>query len=153
MIRKYTFLLFLFCYFTNSAGAQHTASEFFGEANGTIGRRDKVNAIGFRTQNVTAPFFAALKKRFGNPRQGERFLIYSGYNKYWSKNKVIIRIGPSIDTGLDGSKTNTLFIFVETKNKNDLLKPNTASYKKIKKYFLSLFNKTIKNGKPDSFDQ
>lgn len=101
---------------------------------------------------MTTAFFDALHKRFSTLKSDDEFLQFSGYNKNWSKSKIIIRISSSIDINLDSSKTNTVFIFVETTNKYDLLKPTRTSYKKIVKYFFVLFNKTIKNGKLEDFN-
>ena len=152
MTKKYILVLFLFFILGRPLFAQDTTSEFYPKANGTIGNRAHVNAVSFRTQNVTAPFFKVLHKRFTTLKKDGEFLQFSGYNKNWSKSKIIIRISSSVDINLDNSKTNTVFIFVETTNKYDLLTPQRRSYKKIMKYFLALFNKTIKNGKLDKFD-
>ncbi|WP_460552898.1 hypothetical protein [Ferruginibacter profundus] len=152
MTIKRILTLFLFCILGQLLFAQDSTSKFYPEANGTIGNRTHVNALSFRTQNVTTPFFDALHKRFSTPKSDGEFLQFNGHNKNWSKNKIIIRTSSSIDINLDRSKTNTIFIFVETTNKYDLLKPTRTSYKKIVKYFWVLFNKTIKNGKSDNFD-
>ncbi len=131
--------------------AQLQKSEFYPEANGTIGKRTKVNALSFRTPNTTNAFYKSLNKRFGKPTIDGYFLLYSGYNKDWSKSKIIIRVRKSTDANLDGSKTNTVFIYVETKNAVDLLQPHSPSYKQIKKYFLTLFRTKVKNQKLDDF--
>ena len=144
--------LFLFCIFGQLLFAQDSTSEFYPQANGTIGNRTHVNALSFRTQNVTTPFFDTLHLRFSTLKNDGEFLQFSGHNRNWSKSKIIIRISSSIDINFDSSKTNTVFIFVETINKYDLLKPQRTSYKKIVKYFLTFFNKTIKDGKLDNFN-
>ena len=144
--------LFLFCILGQLLFAQDSTSEFYPKANGTIGNRTHVNALSFRTQNVTTPFFDTLHKRFSTLKNDGEFLQFSGHNRNWSKSKIIVRSSSSIDINLDSSKTNTVFIFVETINKYDLLKPQRTSYKKIEKYFLTLFNKTIKNGNLDDFN-
>lgn len=143
---------FLICLFGQNNFAQGSNSEFYSEANGTIGDRIKVNAVGFRTKNSIVPFYEMVQKRFGVPKSDGQFFLYGGYNKKWTKSKILLRVSSSIEIGLDSSKSNTIFIFAETKNKIDLLKPGTSSYKKIKAYFLFLFNKIIKNGEPDNFN-
>ena len=152
MTKKYSLIFFLFLIFGQSLFAQDSTSKFYPEANGTIGNRIHINAVSFRTQNVTTPFYKALRKRFLTLKNDGEFLQFSGYQKSWSKRKIIIRISSSIDIDLDSSKTNTVFIFVETTNKYDLLKPQRSSYKRIVKYFLTIYNRTIKNGKLDSFN-
>lgn len=152
MKNKIILILFLSCIFGQILLAQDSTSKFYPEANGTIGNRTHVNAVCFRTQNLTEPFFEALSKRFLTVKNDGEFLQYSGHNKNWSKSKIIIRVSSSIDIDLDSSKTNTVFIFVETINKYDLLKPQRSSYKKVAEYFLALFNQTIKDGKSDDFN-
>lgn len=152
MTIKSILTIFLFCPFGQLLFAQDATSEFYPKANGTVGNRTNVSALSFRTQNVTTPFFEALHTRFSTLKTDGEFLQFSGYNKDWSKSKVIIRISSSIDIDPDSSKTNTVFIFVETTNKYDLLKPTRTSYQKIATYFLGLFNKTIKNRKSDNFN-
>src|SRR4029079_17748986 len=83
--------------------AQVQKSEFYPEATGTIGARTKVNALGFRTSNTTDIFYKTLSKRFGKPKNDGYFLLYTCYNKNWSKGQIIIRIEKSIDINLDSS--------------------------------------------------
>lgn len=131
--------------------SQDSTSKFYPEANGTVGSRKNINALSFMTQNETAPFFEAVKKEFGTPIREDRFLRYDTRNKDWGEGKIVLRISEFIQIDLDQTKSKSVFIFVETMDQQDLLKPNTKSYEKIKQYFLNLFNETIRNGSPETF--
>jgi hypothetical protein len=151
MIKKIIFVLLLSCIGWQKIMAQDSTSTFYPEANGTIGKRTHVNAVSFSTQNTTAPFLEVLRKKFRVLKNDGEFLRFSGYNKNWSKDKLIIRVSSLVQINLDKSKTNAVFIFVETVNGYDLLQPQRSSCKKIIQYFSGLFTETIKNGKPDDF--
>ena len=132
--------------------AQEQKSTFYSEADGTIGNRTHVNAVSFGTTNTTTVFYKTLRKRFGKPRNDGYFQVYTAYNRNWSKSKIVIRIQPSIDKNLDGSMTNTVFIYVETIKKIDLLRPQSSSRNKIVNYFRRMFKSTIEYQPADKFN-
>ena len=127
---------------------QSFKNEFYPNANGTIYNR-KVNALSFITKEPIDTFLHSLTKRFGSPIHDGNLYIFKGYNKYWTREQVIIRIEPSTLIGLDSGRYNDVFIFVETKKRLDLLNKKRSSYKKIEKYFLELYIQTVKTLKAD----
>lgn len=126
-------------------------NEFYSEATGTIGDRQKINAMAFTTSNKIDLFFNAIEKELGAPNFEEKYYVYKTQKKDWSKKEIIIRLEPIIQNNLDGSSSYTVFIFAEENDGADLLLPSSDSYKLILQYFSNLFEKHVKKGVQETF--
>ena len=147
------FFIFLFCFFSEVSLCQSGKSTFYPEGNGMLYKRKNINFVSINTENTVKPFFNELNRQFGSPIVAGEYTIYKYINRRLSNSKIVIRISQAIQTDLDNKRSNTLFIYVETKDHLDLLLQAKASSKELKSYFNKLFLKEVANAPLDTFDE
>lgn len=150
-MRTISLVIILSLFTSVSTFCQSDNSKFYPDGYGKLYARKNIFAVSIDTKNTTDLFYNELTRRFGSPIIAGEFIIYKCVNKKWADRKVVIRISKGIQTNLDGSSSNILFIFVETTNHIDLLNPKLKSSNKIKTYFNTLFQNKIVPAPLDSF--
>jgi len=148
-------ILLVYCFFAITEGlrCQSGKSSFYPEGYGMLYKRKNVNFVSINTENKIEPFMKELNRQFGSPIVAGEYTIYKYTNRRLSDKKIIVRISQAMQIDLDKKKSNTLFIYVETQDHLDLLKPKTSSSKELKAYFNNLFLKEVVNAPLDNFNE
>jgi hypothetical protein len=149
-MKFHAFILLVSISFCTGCISQTGKSSFYPEGYGRLLSREHVNFLSINTENTVDSFFNTLKQKLDSPKFSDGYIVFYCTKPQWSKEKVVIRIQQALQTDLDKKTSNTLFIFAETKREKDLLKPKTKSYRQIKDFFKSLYDKTIVNAPVDS---
>ena len=152
MLRSFL-VIFFFFHFTEISLCQSGKSTFSPDGYGMLYKRKNVNFVAINTENKIEPFMKELNRQFGSPIVVGEYTIYKYTNRRLSDKKIIVRISQAMQIDLDKKKSNTLFIYVETQDHLDLLKPKTSSSKELKAYFNNLFLKEVVNAPLDNFNE
>lgn len=127
-------------------------NDFFNDGYSTNpDNGSRTNFLSFITPNKIDTFFKELEQNFKTPKVDNNQYEYKIYDRDWSENEITVRLNVSIGIDLDKSQSYHVFIFAKDINENDLLAPSTKSKALITLYFSTLFEKCVKNGKPESF--
>ena len=147
------FFIFLSFVLSEVCLGQSGKSTFYPDGYGMLYKRENVNFVSINTENKVEPLFKELNRQFGSPIIAGEYTIYKYINRRLSSRKIVVRISQAIQTDLNNRKSNTLFIFVDTQNHLDLLRPQKLSSKELKTYFNKLFLKEVVNAPLDTFDE
>ena len=149
--------LFVLIFFTSALSpvslCQSGKSTFYPDGYGILYSRKNVNFVSINTENKLESFFRKLNYEFGSPIVAGEYSIYKYTNRRLSDKTIVVRISQVMQIDLDKKKSNTLFIYVETQDHEDLLKSKTSSSKELKTYFNNLFLKHVVNAPLDNFNE
>ncbi|TDP57376.1 hypothetical protein [Flavobacterium dankookense] len=145
-------ILNLFLFLTSQLALAQSINELFIDGYSTNPDSSKTYSLTLITPNKIDNFLKALEQDFKAPIINGNLYEYKTYNNNWSANQVTIRLNLNTATNLDKSQDFHVFIYAIDNDNVDLLAPSTKSKELIAQYFLNLFEKYVKYGKPELFD-